>query len=66
MATVSGTSMASPHVAGVMAVMLSEQNFTPSKLKQEILFWASSDIIAIPKDDQGTPSNLLYLKIGGN
>ncbi|CAG8466729.1 9418_t:CDS:10 [Ambispora leptoticha] len=32
----SGTSMASPHVAGVMAILLSQGNYTPSELVEKI------------------------------
>lgn len=34
--TLSGTSMAAPHVTGVMALLLSEQNYTPSELIDKI------------------------------
>ncbi|KAK3372393.1 serine protease [Podospora didyma] len=70
--TISGTSMASPHIAGLLAYYLSLQPaedseyalaaITPAKLKENLLKIATSDVLTdIPKD---TP-NLLAWNGGG-
>eukprot|EP00039_Didymoeca_costata_P019232 m.336738 g.336738 ORF g.336738 m.336738 type:complete len:437 (+) comp17944_c0_seq1:129-1439(+) len=57
--TISGTSMATPHVAGVMAKILSVSDMKPEELKDEILANASEDYISdVPNQD--TPNLLLY------
>jgi cerevisin len=43
--TISGTSMASPHVAGVMALLLSEKDYTPAELKVKMVEIATKDAI---------------------
>jgi subtilisin family serine protease len=43
--TISGTSMAAPHVAGVAAKILSSGDFTPDSLFKEILDLATPDLI---------------------
>jgi len=43
--TISGTSMASPHVAGVMALLLSEKNYTPAELKEKLVGIATKDVV---------------------
>lgn len=52
-ATLSGTSMASPHVAGQLAVLLSlsEEPLTPKEAKEKLLEMATKDVFAtLPKD----------------
>ena len=57
--TISGTSMASPHVCGVMAMVLAENDFTPAELKEYILKEASTDKVKNP--GYKSPNLLLYL-----
>lgn len=52
----SGTSMATPHVAGLAAALLSEQYFTPDQISQALKFVAVKDrITSVP----ASTSNLL-------
>jgi cerevisin len=56
--TISGTSMASPHVAGVLALYLGEGDWTPAALKAELVARSQKDLLAkLPTD--GTPNALL-------
>lgn len=56
--TISGTSMACPHVAGAVAVLLGEQGpLSPADAKKIILERASKDLI---KDLKGSPNLLLF------
>lgn len=61
--TISGTSMASPHVCGIMAYMLSKvdepQKVSPEELKKHIIHMASPNKLHnMPKD---TPNRLAYM-----
>ncbi|KAI9271360.1 peptidase S8/S53 domain-containing protein [Sporodiniella umbellata] len=58
--TISGTSMASPHVAGLAAYLLglAEPGTTPKQIKQKILEASTPNVLTkIPKD---TPNLLIY------
>ena len=56
--TISGTSMASPHVAGVLALYLGEGDWTPAALKAELIARSQKNLLAKLPDD-GTPNALL-------
>lgn len=71
--TISGTSMASPHVAGLLAYLLSLQpskdseysvaDITPEKLKEELISIATHNALAdVPRDTQ----NILAWNGGGS
>jgi len=55
----SGTSMAAPHVAGVMALMLSYKNMTPKELYDLILSEASTGYIK--NLDEESPNLIAYI-----
>lgn len=57
---ISGTSMASPHVAGVMAVLLSSGNMTPQALKQALITEAT--LHKITGLDVISPNRLLFMQ----
>ncbi|KAK9460288.1 peptidase S8/S53 domain-containing protein [Lipomyces oligophaga] len=72
--TISGTSMASPHVCGILAYFLSlypesssefaSAALTPAKLKANLLAYASPDLLSsIPED---TPNLLIFNGAGGD
>jgi len=57
-ATLSGTSMACPHVAGVAAVYLGQSAYTPAALATAIINAATTNIITSP--GTGSPNRNLY------
>jgi len=56
--TISGTSMACPHVAGAAAVLLADAVYTPAALAQAIINNAIPNIVKNP--GTGSPNRLLY------
>eukprot|EP01060_Flectonema_neradi_P009497 TRINITY_DN1675_c0_g1_i1.p1 TRINITY_DN1675_c0_g1~~TRINITY_DN1675_c0_g1_i1.p1 ORF type:complete len:396 (+),score=76.98 TRINITY_DN1675_c0_g1_i1:92-1279(+) len=58
-ATLSGTSMASPHVAGAMAALLTNGPLTPSVVKETLIGSASKGILNI---GTGSPDRMLHLQ----
>lgn len=58
-ATISGTSMASPHVAGAMAALLAHgADVTPAELKEEMISRGSVGMIT--ENEENTPNILLH------
>ncbi|KAK9447242.1 peptidase S8/S53 domain-containing protein [Limtongia smithiae] len=73
--TISGTSMASPHICGLLAYFVSLQpgsdsdyassELTPAKLKANLIAYSTPDVLSkIPED--GTPNLLVYNGAGGS
>jgi len=55
----SGTSMAAPHVSGVMALILSTKNMSPKELYNTLISEASSDYIK--NLDSNSPNKIVYI-----
>ncbi len=61
--TISGTSMATPHVCGAAALILDEHpSFSPTQVRNELLARATSGVVGNPS---GSPNLLLYT-LGGS
>jgi subtilisin family serine protease len=56
--TISGTSMATPHVAGVAALYLEGHNATPQQVRDAIVGAATPNVVGNP--GKGSPNRLLY------
>ena len=56
--TISGTSMASPHVCGVLALLAAEGDYTPEELKKKLLSIATLDRVENPGFK--SPNKLLF------
>ena len=59
--TLSGTSMATPHVTGAAAVVLSEHpSYSPAQVRAALVGGATGDVVGDP--GAGSPNALLYLE----
>lgn len=56
--TISGTSMAAPHVAGVAALILENGNSSPAAVARSLI--SSSTTGAVTNPGRGSPNNFLY------
>ncbi|MFF3641489.1 S8 family peptidase [Streptomyces sp. NPDC002564] len=62
--TMSGTSMASPHVAGAAALLLAANpSWTPAQVRDKLVAGATSDKVTDART--GSPNKLLYTGAGG-
>jgi subtilisin family serine protease len=58
--TISGTSMASPHVAGAAALVLNRNpSYTPAQVRDSLVNDATSNVVTSP--GTGSPNKLLYV-----
>jgi subtilisin family serine protease len=59
----SGCSMATPHVAGTMALLLQNQTFTPAELKAKLIDLSTKDKITKLPASPPTPNRLLFFPV---
>lgn len=59
--TISGTSMASPHVAGVLALYLGERDYTPKQLKKMLIKHARNEVIRDIPEGTNTVNRLVCI-----
>ena len=59
-ATLSGTSMAAPHVAGAMAIFLTEGERTPAEIKQSLDSMAADNLVR--NAGPGSPNKFLHVQ----
>jgi subtilisin family serine protease len=63
--TISGTSMAAPHVAGAAAIVLAAHpTWTPQQVRDELVNTATTGVVTNP--GTGSPNRLLFVGAGGS